>query len=105
MKKKYIEFTPEDREEIVKTYHDWQSIEKDKNYHDIKEYCVSIKKEELIDYSLVPSKYIEFKNDIVDSDFYEDMKEIQVELKDLLLEQQESYENLKKIMEELGYGI
>ena len=103
--KKYIEFTPEDREEIVKTYHDWQSIEKDKNYHDIKEYCVSIKKEELIDYSLVPSKYIEFKNDIVDSDFYEDMKEIQVELKDLLLEQQESYENLKKIMEELGYGI
>ena len=103
--KKYIEFTPEDRKEIVKTYHDWQSIDKDKLYQDVKEYCASVNKNNLVDYSLVPSKYIEFKNDIVDSDFDEDMKNIQVELKDLLSEQEESYKKLKEIMEELGYGI
>ena len=91
--------------EFAETYHNWQSVNKDKLYSNVKEYCASINKNELKDYSLIPSKYIEFdrKEDEIDYDF--EMKSIQNELKELLIEDENSKHELKQVLEELGYGI
>ncbi len=43
--KKYIEFTEEDRKEIVNTYHNWQTEDGYEKYQDVKEYCASVSKD------------------------------------------------------------
>lgn len=55
--KKYVEFTQDDRKEIADIYHSWQT---GCNYHDIVGLCKTVRTSELDDYSLIPSKYIEF---------------------------------------------
>lgn len=119
--KKYIELTdnedPEnlgDIQKIVKTYHDWASVDGYKNYEDIPEYCASVKikkdNEEdkskvLKDYSLVPSEYIEFKNKDENVDYDSKMKELTKELEILLDKDEKSKTALKGILKELGYEI
>ena len=105
--KKYIEFTQEDRDEIVKTFHDWQSEDRYSEYENVKEYCYAAKKDEIVNkgYSLVTSKYIEFAHETEDSAFDEEMKRIQGELQELFLQETESRKALASVMEEFGYGI
>lgn len=105
--KKYIEFTQEDRNKFVKTYHDWQSIDTFEEYVNTKEYCYAAKKEEIIekDYSLVTSKYIEFDRNVAEIDYAEEMTKIQEELQNLFLQEAESRKALALVLEELGYGI
>lgn len=105
--KKYIEFTQEDRDEIVKTYHDWQSADRYSEYANKKEYCYAAKKDEIADkdYSLVTSKYIEFDRDTEEVNYAEEMTRIQGELQDLFLQEAESRKALASVLEELGYGI
>ena len=103
--KKYIEFTQEDRNEFVKTYHDWQSVNYMTKYKDIQSYCASIKKEQLQDYSLLPSKYIQFDKESDDIDYEYEMKKAQENLRELFEEESISRKEVKKILEELGYGI
>lgn len=105
--KKYIEFTQEDRNEIVKTYHDWQSADTFDEYENKKEYCYAAKKDEIVekDYSMVTSKYIEFDRDTEEVDYAEEMTKIQGELQDLFLHEAESRKALASVLEELGYGI
>jgi type I restriction enzyme M protein len=105
--KKYIEFTHEDRDEIVKTYHDWQSADRYSEYENKKEYCYAAKKDEIVDkdYSLVTSKYIEFDSETEEVDYAEEMTRIQGELQDLFLQEAESRKALASVLEELGYGI
>ncbi len=105
--KKYIEFTQEDRDEIVKTYHDWQSADRYSEYENKKEYCYVAKKDEIVDkdYSLVASKYIEFDRDTEEVDYSEEMTRIQGELQDLFLQEAESRKALAAVLEELGYDI
>ncbi len=103
--KKYIEFTTDDMKEFSSTYHNWQEYDKYKDYKDIKEYCKSVSSDELKDYALVPSKYIEFEDNDVDFDFDINMREIQNNLKDLYIEDDNNKKKIKELMEELGYGI
>ena len=105
--KKYIEFTPDDRKDVVKTYHDWQSADTFGDYSDQKEYCYSAKKSEIVekDYSLVSSKYIEFDRENDEVDYDTEMKKIQSELQTLFLQEESSRKELIKVMEEIGYGI
>lgn len=103
--KKYIEFTQEDRNEFVKTYLDWQSVNYMTEYKDIQSYCASIKKEQLQDYSLLPSKYIQFDKESDDIDYEYEMKKAQENLRELFEEESISRKEVKKILEELGYGI
>lgn len=105
--KKYIQFEEDERESIAKTYHNWQSINKDTLYENVKGYCYSGTREEIIekDYSLVTSKYIEFDRQTEDIDYDAEMKKIQAELKDLLQQEAESKKDLLDVMENLGYGI
>ncbi|MBR3674300.1 MAG: N-6 DNA methylase [Clostridia bacterium] len=103
--KKYTAFSTDDINKVASTYHLWQSSDKEKLYSDIKEYCASVNKENLSDYSLVTSKYIEFDKKSEETNYEEEMKSIQNNLKELFIEEEKSKDEIKKIMEELGYGI
>lgn len=127
--KKFTQFTDEDIRKVTSTYHTWQtaSMVNDKwlmvideaaseinhipltvnHYKDIPEFCYSASVEEVAgkDFSLVPSKYIEFVNRDENIDFDEKMKALQAEFADLLKAEAASKEALLKVFEELGYQI
>ena len=102
--KKYTEFSIENIKEITSTYHNWQT---DGAYENIPEYSYAAKTEEIKskDYSLVPSKYIEFVNRDENVDYHEKMTELQSEIVALLKAEQQSNLDLKKVFEKLGYEV
>lgn len=103
--KKYTQFSDTHISDISKTYHNWQQTNND--YEDIAEYCYSAKLEEIRskDFSLVPSKYIEFINRDENIDFEDKMTALQSEFSDLLKEEAKSKQDLLKVFKELGYEI
>ncbi len=103
--KKYTQFDDERIYEISSIYHTWQS--KKEEYKDIPEYCYSALKDEVVskDYSLVPSKYIEFINKDENIDFDTKMKTLQEEFKILLEDEEKSKKELLSVFKELGYEI
>jgi len=103
--KKYIQFSDTHLSEITSTYHNWQKADND--YEDVPEYCYSAKKEEVVkkDYSLVPSKYIEFINRDENIDFEDKMTALKSEFSDLLQSEEKSKKDLLKVFKELGYEI
>ncbi|MFP7335194.1 class I SAM-dependent DNA methyltransferase [Shouchella clausii] len=105
--KKYIQFTEEDIKKVADTYHIWQKVDFEEKYQDIKEFCYSATLEEVTkkDYSLVPSKYIEFKDRDEDIDFDYEMKLLQNEFVELLKAQESSNNDLLALFKELGYEI
>ncbi|MBC8323058.1 MAG: SAM-dependent DNA methyltransferase [Candidatus Marinimicrobia bacterium] len=103
--KKYIQFSEEHIRDIGKTFHNWQQTDKD--YVDIPEYSYSATIDEVFkkDYSLVPSKYIEFVNRDENIDFDEKMKSLQTEFSQLLKDEEKSKTDLLNVFKELGYDI
>jgi type I restriction enzyme M protein len=103
--KKFTQFDDTTIEEVTGTYHTWQS-DKEK-YDDIPEFCYSASKDEVEkkDYSLVPSKYIEFVNRDENIDFDTKMKTLQSEFKTLLEDEEKSKKELLSVFKELGYEI
>jgi type I restriction enzyme M protein len=103
--KKYIQFSDTHLSEITNTYHNWQKANND--YQDVPEYCYSAKKYEVIkkDYSLVPSKYIEFINRDENIDFGDKMNALQSEFSELLQSEEQSKKDLLNVFKELGYEI
>ena len=103
--KKYVQFNEETINEVTDTYHVWQSSEND--YKNIPEYCYSTLKEEVVkkDYSLVPSKYIEFVNRDENIDFDTKMTNLQSEFVQLLKDEEKSKKELLAVFKELGYAI
>lgn len=103
--KKFIQFSETHIKDIAKTYHNWQ--QKSTGYEDKPEYCYSATLDEIKakDYSLVPSKYIEFVNRDEHLDFDEKMTAIQTEFKELLQTEAKSKEELLTVFKELGYEI
>lgn len=103
--KKYVQFSNEDIEKVCNIYHTWQ--QKNNDYEDIPEYCYSAKLEEVKskDYSLVPSKYIEFINCDENIDFDEKMNSLRNEFTQLLKEEETSKKDLLDVFKELGYEI
>lgn len=102
--KKFTQFSEQHIKDIANTYHNWQQ---GIDYQNIPEYCYSAKKEEIIskDYSLVPSKYIEFVDRDENIDFDEKMKTLQTEFSELLGQEETSKLELLKVFDELGYAI
>lgn len=105
--KKYVQFSDQHIQDIANTLHTWQTTSKDDNYKDIPEYCYSAAIDEIKskDYSLVPSKYIEFVNRDENIDFDTKMQSLQAEFSELIKEEASSKQELLKVFEELGYGI
>ena len=56
-------------------------------------------------WSLVPSKYIEFRNRDEQIDFDTKMKQLQAEMRNLLQQEEESKQQLKELFEKLGYTL
>lgn len=105
--KKYVQFSPEKISEIAETFHTWQEVRAEKEYKDIAEYCYSATKEEIAakDYSLVPSKYIAFKNHDEDVDFDHKMTQMRNDFTTLLKQEETSKSELLSVFKELGYEI
>lgn len=103
--KKFIQFSEDHIAGITKTYHDWQQINNE--YEDVAEYCYSAHKDEVKskDYSLVPSKYIEFVNRDENIDFGDKMTALQTEFSELLQAEEQSKKDLLNVFKELGYEI
>ncbi|MEL7660373.1 class I SAM-dependent DNA methyltransferase [Acetobacterium wieringae] len=105
--KKYIQFSDDDIEKITSTYHHWQQSDYNKTYENEPEFCYSATLAEVAakDYSLVPSKYIEFVNRDENIDFDEKMTVLQAEFAELLKEEEHSKQDLLTVFKELGYAI
>lgn len=105
--KKYIQFSKEQIAQIAENFHNWQREGYEQTYQNVPEYCYSATLEEIEakGWSLVPSKYIEFKSRDEGIDFDSKMKELQAEMKELLKQEEESKKDLLNLFRELGYGI
>ncbi len=103
--KKFIQFSDDNIKDVAKTFHSWQ--ENINNYSDVPEYSYSANIAEIKekDYSLVPSKYIEFVNRDENINFDDKMKSLQSEFKELLKEEEESKKDLLNVFKELGYEL
>lgn len=103
--KKFVQFGESHIRDIARTYHTWQCVEE--GYENIPEYCYSATIQEIKakDYSLVPSKYIEFINRDENIDFDEKMQTLQSEFSKLLRAEEESKKELLNVFKELGYEI
>lgn len=105
--KMYLELIPEDITKITSNYHNWQQADYKKTYRNVPEYCYSACFEEIHanDFSLVPSKYIEFIDRDSEIDFDTEMKRIQKDFKTLLQEEKQSQEQLINAFKTLGYEL
>jgi type I restriction enzyme M protein len=113
--KKYTQFTDADIRKIAQTYHSWQTVRARlapaqntvAQYENQPEFCYSVSFDEVKDkdFSLVPSKYIEFVNHDEQIDFDKKMTALKTEIADLLQQQKQSEKELLKVFKELGYGI
>lgn len=105
--KKYIQFSAEQIQQIAENFHNWQRVGYEQTYHNEPEYCYSATLDEIEKkgWSLVPSKYIEFRNRDEQIDFDTKMKQLQTEMRDLLQQEEESKQQLKDLFEKLGYNL
>lgn len=105
--KQFIEIVPEDITKIARNYHNWQTTSFEAEYKNIPEYCYSARIEEIKenDYSLVPSKYIEFIDCDSGIDFDKEMKRIQKAFKTIFADEADSQAALKSAFKGLGYEI
>lgn len=105
--KKYIQLTDKDIQQVAENYHNWQQVDFKSTYKDVPEYCKSASFEDIKanDFSLVPSKYIEFVDKDSGIDFDTEMKRIQQEFKALLKEEKESQTELINAFKVLGYEL
>jgi type I restriction enzyme M protein len=104
--KKFVTFNEEQILSVKKIYNSWQDSDRSK-YKDVPELCKSVKKAELAakDYSLVPSKYIEFIDKDLGINYEEEMKRIQKDIKELIEEEKKTQEMLIEAFKGIGYDI
>lgn len=105
--KKYTQFSTDDVKKITETYHHWQQTDHETKYDNVPEFCCAATLAEVAakDFSLVPSKYIEFVNRDENIDFDEKMQSLQAEFADLLRAEAQSKNDLLSVFKELGYEI
>jgi len=105
--KMFIELTDEEIGNVSENYHNWQQFDYKTTYKDVPEYCYSANFEEIKanDFSLVPSKYIEFIDRDSKIDFDTEMKRIQKDFKILLKDEKQSQDQLINAFKTLGYEL
>lgn len=115
-KKKKTVLTPAQIADVKKVYNAWQSTDTTL-YIDVPEFCKSVKictsdkvnaedtSIEEKDFSLAPSKYIEFIDHDLDIDYAAEMTRVQAEMRDILHAEKMSQTMLEKAFKGIGYGI
>lgn len=102
---KSVTFTDDEIGKVKEIYNSWQND--DSSYKDVAELCKSATINEIRenDYSLAPSKYIEFIDRDLDIDYEKEMTRIQSEMKTLLKKEKESQKMLEEAFKGIGYGL
>lgn len=92
---------------VADIYHQWQSEGTDgQNFAEPELYrSVGIEEIAANDWSLVPSKYIEFVDHDLEIDYPKEMTRIQQEMKQLMQREKESQRMLEEAFKGIGYGI
>ncbi len=108
-KKKKTVFTDDQIIEIKKIYNNWQSTDTSL-YSDVPELCKSVKLDEkegirAKNYSLAPSKYIEFIDHDLEIDYEKEMARIQAEMRQVMKAEKKSQAILEEAFRGIGYGI
>lgn len=105
--KKFIQFGEDEISKIAKNFHKWQQENYQETYQDIPEYCYSATLEEIRkkDYSLVPSKYIEFVNRDEQIDYDVQMESLQTDLKELFQQEKDLKKEVENVFKSLGYEL
>lgn len=105
-KKKQTMLTDEQIARVKEVYNNWQSPDRIL-YQDVPEFCKSATLDEIRDedYSLAPSKYIEFVDHDLDIDYSKEMTRIQQKMKEVLKTEKESQKMLEEAFRGIGYGI
>ena len=103
-KKRKTILTDEQIEKIKDLYFSWQTGQ---GYDDIPELCKSASLKEIreANYSLAPSKYVEFVDRDLDIDYEKEMVRIQTEMKDIIKLEKESQKSLEDAFRGIGYEI
>ncbi|MYB75534.1 MAG: SAM-dependent DNA methyltransferase [Chloroflexi bacterium] len=102
--KKYIQLTEDEITKVSTTYHSWQE---NHAYRDVPEFCyvAGLDLVKANDYSLTPSRYIEFVDRDSGIDFDKEMRRMQVEFSELLKVEQAARKELIQAFKELGYEL
>lgn len=105
--KKKVLLGEEQIQKAADIYHSWQSEGTDGTNYAAPELYRSVVTEEIKEnnWSLVPSKYIEFIDHDLDIDFKAEMSRIQQEMRDILAEEKQSQKMLEDAFKGIGYGI
>lgn len=92
---------------VADVYHQWQSDGTDGQHYAVPEFYRSVGVEEIEanDWSLVPSKYIEFIDHDLEIDYNKEMTRIQQDMKELLQREKESQTMLEEAFKAIGYDI
>lgn len=105
--KKKVFLTTEQIQNAAKIYHDWQSEGTDGLKYEIPELyrSVNISEIEKNNWSLIPSKYIQFIDHDLEIDFNAEMCRIQEEMKAVMAQEKQSQKMLEDAFRGIGYEI
>ena len=105
--KKKVRLITEQIQRVSDLYHQWQSVGTDgKNFAEPELYrSVGIDEIEQNNWTLVPSKYIEFIDHDLEIDYPKEMARIQQEMRELMAREKESQRMLEEAFKGIGYGI
>jgi type I restriction enzyme M protein len=105
--KKYIELSVDQIAEITNDFRIWRGEVAGSTHRNIPEYSYSASIEEIRakDYSLIPSKYVQFVDADLAIDFASEMKGLQKELAAALKAEAQAHTNLTEAFDGLGYGL
>lgn len=105
--KKKVLLNEQQIQQVADLYHQWQSVGTDGQHFAEPELYRSVGIDEIKanDWSLVPSKYIEFIDHDLEIDYPKEMARIQQEMKQLLKREKESQRMLEEAFKGIGYGI
>lgn len=105
--KKKVRLTHEQIQRAVDIYHTWQNEGTDGNKYEVPELyrSVNISEIEGKNWTLTPSKYIEFIDRDLDIDFDKEMARIQKEMTNLMKQEKESQKMLEEAFRGIGYEI
>ena len=105
--KKKIRLDAEQIQRAADIYHNWQNIGTDGTNYAVPEFYRSVGIEEIKEnnWSLTPSKYIEFIDHDLEIDYEAEMKRIQVEMRDIMTAEKKSQQMLEDAFRGIGYGI
>ena len=94
-------------EKASNIYHTWQNEGTDGSNYEVPELYRSVGIEELEEknWTLTPSKYIEFIDHDLDIDYEKEMARIQAEMKEILKAEKNSQKMLEDAFRGIGYGI